>query len=207
MADDASHLSHLSNHKFLTYFNSFYLQHEKWKLWTPTPSMTSVLILALHRTRSKPASFLSVPSQPTHTGGSGPPSASVSLLTPLISKIIKPIALLQVFAQHYRTGRIMPSQRAVRSCTVKDAIRSIGQIFVGMGAMDPCLTGQGKIDFRLQQQLAAYTKKDPPPNWVKPIPVSVIRHVMYATHASALPCNMAVTDMIALAFFFLLCPG
>ena len=77
-----------------------------------------------------------------------------------------------------------------------------------MGTIDPWLTcRQGKIDFRLQRQLAAYTKEDPPPNRVKPVPVSVIQLVPYAVHASNEDGNLAIADMISLAFFFLLRPG
>jgi hypothetical protein len=76
-----------------------------------------------------------------------------------------------------------------------------------METIDPRLTRQGKIDFRLQRQLAAYTKEDPPPNRVKPVPVSVIQHVAYAAHALHEDGNLAIADMIPLAFFILLRPG
>jgi hypothetical protein len=128
-------------------------------------------------------------------------------IDPLLSAIQDPVALLQVYAQRYRTGKIAPSKKSVRSRTVEDALRSVGQTFAGMGSPDPRLTTQGKIDFRIQRQLSAYTKQDPPPNRVKPVPVSVIRHVMYAAHACHLACSLAVADMIAVAFFFLLRPG
>jgi hypothetical protein len=81
--------------------------------------------------------------------------------------------------------------------------RSIGQTFLSMGTIDPRLTRQSKIDFRLQRQLAAYTKEDPLPNRVKPVPVSVIQHVADAAHASHKDGNLAIADMISLAFFFL----
>lgn len=126
---------------------------------------------------------------------------------PLLSSVLDPVVLLQVFAQRYRTGQIAPRGQPVRSRTVEDAVRSIGQTFSSMGTIDPRLTRQGKIDFRLQRQLAAYTKEDPPPNRVKPVPVSVIQHVAYAAHASHEDGNLAIADMISLAFFFLLRPG
>ena len=76
-----------------------------------------------------------------------------------------------------------------------------------MGTIDLRLTHQGKIDFRLQQQLAAYTKEDPPLSRVKPIPVSMIQYIAYAAHASHEDGNLAIADMISPAFFFLLRPG
>ena len=42
---------------------------------------------------------------------------------------------------------------------------------------------------------------------MKPVPVTVVRHILFAAIASQLTGNIAVADMIALAFFFLLRPG
>ena len=55
--------------------------------------------------------------------------------------------------------------------------------------------------------LKAYSKKDPPPNRVKPIPIPVIRRILMVPQASNTPINLAVADMIVIAFFFLLRPG
>ena len=53
----------------------------------------------------------------------------------------------------------------------------------------------------------AYSKEDPPPNRVKPVPVSVIRRLLTVAVASSCVFNTAITDMIVIAFFFLLRPG
>ena len=128
---------------------------------------------------------------------------------PLLSNIQVPTPFLQVFAHGYRTGEITPSGNQVRSRTVEDVLRSIGQTFLGLGQSDPRLTSQSRMDFRLQRQLASYTKADPPPNRVKPIPISVIRHILALASANAdvSPDTIATADMIALALFFLLRPG
>jgi hypothetical protein len=76
-----------------------------------------------------------------------------------------------------------------------------------MGQPDPRCTSQGKIDFRLQRMIASFKKEDPPPARVKPIPVQVLRRVMVVAHATATPGNLAIADMICIAFFFLLRPG
>lgn len=65
----------------------------------------------------------------------------------------------------------------------------------------------GKIDFRIQRQLACYSKQDPPPNRVKPIPVPILMHIVAAALAASNTFMIAVADMIAIAFFFLLRPG
>jgi hypothetical protein len=64
-----------------------------------------------------------------------------------------------------------------------------------------------KLDFRLKRMLACYSRKDPPPNRVKPIPVPILRHIMKQADLAADPVNQAIADMICLAFFFLLRPG
>ena len=69
------------------------------------------------------------------------------------------------------------------------------------------MTTQGAIDFRIRRQLQAYSKQDPPPHRVKPIPVSVIRHVLQAATLGNAASTKAIADMICIAFFFLMRPG
>lgn len=52
-----------------------------------------------------------------------------------------------------------------------------------------------------------FTKLEPPPNRVKPVPITVIRHIAAIARESNLPFQLALADMIILAFFFLLRPG
>ena len=55
--------------------------------------------------------------------------------------------------------------------------------------------------------LSSFTKKDPPPRRVKPVPIAVLRNVAATALASQCPIQQATADMILLAFFFLLRPG
>jgi hypothetical protein len=55
--------------------------------------------------------------------------------------------------------------------------------------------------------LAGYTKADDPPARVKPIPVPILRHIMAQAVLADDAYSMAISDMICLAFFFLLRPG
>jgi hypothetical protein len=80
-------------------------------------------------------------------------------------------------------------------------------MFASVGATDPCLNSIGKINFQLQHQLACYSKQDPPPNQVKPIPILILQNIMAIAIVANHSFNIAVADMIALAFFFLLHPG
>jgi hypothetical protein len=127
---------------------------------------------------------------------------------PFLQDISDPIILFQVYLQRYRTGAIAPSGKPVRARTVEDSLRAIGQTFASLGASDPRRDSHGSIDFRIQRQLRGYSRLDPPPNRVKPIPVQIIRHVMaLAVAVTATSYIQAVADMICLAFFFLLRPG
>jgi hypothetical protein len=76
-----------------------------------------------------------------------------------------------------------------------------------MGKSDPRLTNMGKLDFRLQRMQSAYTKDDPPPNRVKPVPIMVVRRILAIARPTHCPFTKALADMIGLAFFFLLRPG
>ena len=76
-----------------------------------------------------------------------------------------------------------------------------------MGAQDPRKTVQGTIDFRLQRQLQCYSREDPPPDRVKPIPFQVFVEVMTIAQTTASPALHAFADLIVIAYFFLLRPG
>ena len=54
--------------------------------------------------------------------------------------------------------------------------------------------------------LKAYSKKDPPPNRVKPVPIMIIHRIFAIASNTNDPFTQAVADMIGLAFFFLLHP-
>jgi hypothetical protein len=129
------------------------------------------------------------------------------LVDPWLLGVGDPILLLQVFAHRYRVGQIAPSGRQVKSRTVEGALRAVGQAFTALGSPDPRLTATGSTEFRLSRQLRSYSKLDPPPQRVKPIPVDVIHHMMALSNQHGTADSLAIADLIALAFFFLLRPG
>jgi hypothetical protein len=128
---------------------------------------------------------------------------------PQLSDIDDPVILIQVFAQRIRDGRSAKGGKPVRSGTVDDTVRDVGQAFAFMGAPDPRLNSAGKIDFRLTRQLRSYTKIDPPPARVKPIPIQIIRHAVASVHndPAPKPAQLAAADMLIAAFYFLMRPG
>ena len=72
-------------------------------------------------------------------------------LDPLLVAYKYPIPILNAFAQDYRTGNITPNSCGVRSRTVEDAVRSIGQVVVMLGAKDP------RITFRWVRSMGDYS--------------------------------------------------
>jgi hypothetical protein len=75
---------------------------------------------------------------------------------------------------------------------VEGALRTVGQAFTSVGALDPRLTQRGSTEFRLSRQLRGYSKADPAPNRVKPVPVDVIYHaasIAQQHHSAGVPFN------------------
>ncbi len=128
-------------------------------------------------------------------------------LDPLLPTHNDPIPILQVFAHRYRTGQLSSSGRPVRARTVEDRVRQIGQAFSGMGAPDPRLNRFGTLDFRLQRQQKSYSKADPPPTRVKPIPLTLLMHAHALAVASHDTFRLATMDMAIIAFQCLMRPG
>jgi hypothetical protein len=118
-----------------------------------------------------------------------------------------PLPLLQIYASRYRVGAIAPSGSPVKARTVEAALRAVGQTFTALGYKDPRLQDAGKLDFRLHRQLQAYSKADPPPQRVKPVPLQVIHQAVHLCNQSTVPHFHAIGHMLILGFFFLLRPG
>jgi hypothetical protein len=76
-----------------------------------------------------------------------------------------------------------------------------------LGCPDPRLQPSGKLDLRLSMQLNAYSKADPPPQRVKPVPLPILTHTASVCHLARNNQANAIADMLLLGFFFLLRPG
>jgi hypothetical protein len=91
---------------------------------------------------------------------------------------------------------------------VEDYLRSVGQAFTSLGDLDPCPhVGTTLTDFRLCHWLRCYSKEDPPPSRVKPLPLAVLHNVrqMAAFHGDVI--SHAVSDLSYMVFFWPLRPG
>jgi hypothetical protein len=104
-------------------------------------------------------------------------------------------------------GTLAPSKHAVKARTVEGALCAIGQTFASLGYQDPRLQSSGRLDFRLHRQLQAYSKHDPLPCRVKPVPLQLLLQVIQHCGRTSDPRHNAIGQMIILGFFFLLRPG
>jgi len=124
----------------------------------------------------------------------------------LLQAVKDKVQILQVFGRRVRTGKFAAGNAPVKSSWIdKITYGQLGQTFLKLGHLDPRLNSSGNVDFRIQRTLSAYTKEDPPPNRVKPVPV--LRHIFHVASTMNNAYFQCLADMIGFAFFFLLRPG
>ncbi|GFH55146.1 hypothetical protein CTEN210_11622 [Chaetoceros tenuissimus] len=126
---------------------------------------------------------------------------------PLLQTVEDKVPYLQVFLHRVRHGFYAANKNPIRARSAEDYLRSIGQTYLELGEQDPRLNCHDNIDFRLARMIKSYKKKDPPPNRVKPVPLSVIRRIAQIAFSGNSFNQHATADMIIIAFFFLLRPG
>lgn len=76
---------------------------------------------------------------------------------------------------------------------------------MGPSSQDPRKDTTGSFHLDLKQLYTAYSKADPPPDRVKPIPIQLVHLAVLALQATIF--SKAVADLIVIGFFFLLRPG
>ena len=118
-----------------------------------------------------------------------------------------PIPILQILAQRLREGTLAASGQPGRSRTVEDTIRAVGQTYAGMGAKDPRVNAQGKLDFRLTSLFRSWSRADSPSSRVKPMPQSLLAQGVTLAQQERTPAALAAAEVLILGFFFLLRPG
>jgi hypothetical protein len=133
-----------------------------------------------------------------------------SFPTPLpfdLRGIKDPIPWLLLFQNRWRDGRLAPKGQPVVARTAEDGTRQVGQRFAILGTSDPRLNQHGKLDLRLQRQIAGWKKRNPPTQRRNPVPRSVLVAATTASWAASTPKNLAISDLMWLGFYFLLRPS
>jgi hypothetical protein len=124
---------------------------------------------------------------------------------PLLNEVPDPIIFFQAFGQRVRDGRLSASGNPVRSRTVEDAWRKVGQKMAELGSIDHRnVRDTNRLTYRLAQQLRGYSRDDDPTTRVKPVPLAIVRHPW---STATTPKEHAIADMAIIGFFFLCRPG
>jgi hypothetical protein len=124
---------------------------------------------------------------------------------PRLNDVPDPIIYFQAFGQRVRDGRLSASGKPVRSRTVEDAWRKVGQKMAELGSVDHRnVANTSKLQYRLHQQLRGYAREDDPTTRVKPVPLAIVQHPW---NTAANPTQRAIADMAIIGFFFLCRPG
>ena len=127
-------------------------------------------------------------------------------LDPSLTNVKDPVPILQMFAHLVRQGILAASGNHLRKRSVEQYLRSVGQTFACVWDKDPRLDNLGKTDFRLARQLKAYTKGDPPPTRVRPMPLGLLS-CLVENFSIGSDKSQAIADLAMIAFFFMLRPG
>lgn len=126
---------------------------------------------------------------------------------PGLSHTNDPIPILQVFGLRWRDGRLAPSGKPVRARTAEDAARHVGQAFSMLGADDPRLNSNGKLDYRLTRTFKFWKREDGPSQRRRPVPKAVLLKLTTVTLSRKTQQQLATTDLMWIGFFFLLRPS
>lgn len=124
---------------------------------------------------------------------------------PLLTGIADPIPFFLVFAVRYRDGSLSKSGDPVRSGTVDDILRDIGQTMALLGRPDPRILPSGKQEFRLKRLLKGFTKEDPPSQRLQPVSLAILQQLCRDTGESAF--DRTTRDLTIMGFFYLCRPG
>jgi hypothetical protein len=90
----------------------------------------------------------------------------------------------------------------------QEAVRSVAAGFIHLGLVDPHLNCFGQLNVRVAAPLhEGYTKQDPPPRHIKPIPLPLLHEVYHVAVLAGDSLSLATADMGYIGFFHLLRPG
>ena len=116
------------------------------------------------------------------------------------------IPFLQVFAHRLRHGTLSTSRRPVQAKRVQAYLRTVAEE-IRLGSqwrLDPRYGESATQHLDLAHLHRHYTKEDPPPDKVKPIPIQLLRH---ACADRSTPFARARSNMTMAGYFCVLRPG
>lgn len=128
-------------------------------------------------------------------------------LDPFLLDKDDPVPYLQLFLQRYRDGRAALAGQPVRARTAEDAIRQISQTMALLGARDPRLSVDGRMDVRITRQLAAWKRQDTPARRKQPVPRVVLDDLTDSAWASQRVHHQVGSDLLWIGVYWLLRPS
>ena len=128
-------------------------------------------------------------------------------IDPGLSEFDDPVWVLMLFGKQWRDGTIAPRGKQVRGRTAEDAVRLVGQAFTELGARDPRLGYDNKVDFRIKRQHAGWRKSDPPAQRREIVPRAVLLTLTTTAKIGNAPHLRPATDLMWLGLHFLLRPA
>jgi hypothetical protein len=88
---------------------------------------------------------------------------------------------------------------------VEDYVHPVGQEITSLGTLDPHLLANHKLELRLKNQLKGYSRQDPLPEHVKPIPMPLVAAAIQDAYTTPDPLLCATGDCgVNGPFFFAL---
>ena len=114
-----------------------------------------------------------------------------------------------VFAMRCRRGQIAKNRKhnSVTGKRVEEALRAVGTQFQYMGEPDPRLTPAGKYVGRLRMLFNNFQKADPAADRRAPCCLTIVQALPRVLQDKDKGYANAVTDLAAMAFYFLCRPG
>ena len=114
--------------------------------------------------------------------------------------------LLTSFGIRLRKGDFAAVPLTRGSRTVEDYLRTIASEIASMGSQNPRLDITGRVVPRIALLQRAWSKQDPSPTRVKPIPIQLLRHMVERANYND-PMQAAIADAAIIGFFYMLRPG
>jgi hypothetical protein len=112
-----------------------------------------------------------------------------------------------VFSICYCDGCLAKDGDPIQAWTVEDAVRAIGQMMVSLGSKDHCLLGPRNLKNCLLKLFSSWKWIDPPPNQVKPVPITIVAQCVATAQQMNNNFSVAVANMAFTGFFYLNHPG
>ena len=110
-------------------------------------------------------------------------------------------------AHRLHTGTASPRRRSVRSRSVEDTLRAVGQAYANVGTKNPRLNSHGALDFRITSLYQSWAKVEDPPSRVKPLPVTLLTQCVHLASQEQTSLALTAADCLVIGFFVLLRPG